>query len=101
MIPLCQVDDIPPGLARTFQVGDEVVAVFRNRSGRVFALQNRCPHRGGPLADGMLVGEQVVCPLHAFRYQGATGECDQADTCSLRTYPIAVHNGVVHLGVAG
>jgi len=101
MIPLCPLDDIPLGLARTFQVGDEVVAVFRSRAGKVFALQNRCPHKGGPLADGMVIGEQVVCPLHAYRYQGATGECDQAGTCSLKTYPVEVRDGVVHLGVAG
>lgn len=97
MIPLCPVEEIPLGLARTFRIGDEVIAVFRNRSGRVFAVENRCPHKGGPLADGMLVGDQVVCPLHAFRYHGDNGACDQANVCALRTYPVEVRNGLVLL----
>ena len=44
--------------------------MFRTRTGKVFAVDGTCPHKGGPLADGMLVGEQVVCPLHAFRFDG-------------------------------
>jgi nitrite reductase (NADH) small subunit len=97
LIPVCQVDEIPLGLARSFLLGDETVAVFRNRSGRIFAVENRCPHKGGPLADGMMVGDQVVCPLHAFRYHGDSGECDQASACALRTYPVEVREGVVML----
>jgi nitrite reductase (NADH) small subunit len=97
LIPLCPVDEIPLGLGRSFQVGDEVIAVFRNRAGKVFAVENRCPHRGGPLADGMIVGEQVVCPLHAFRYHGESGACDQQGICGLRTYPVQVSDGVVLL----
>jgi len=97
MIPLCPVEEIPLGLARTFRIGDEVIAVFRNRSGRVFAVAKRCPHKGGPLADGMLVGDQVVCPLHAFRYHGDNGACDRANVCALRTYPVEVRDGLVLL----
>jgi nitrite reductase (NADH) small subunit len=97
LIPLCPVDEIPLGLGRSFRLGDAVIAVFRSRAGKVFAVENACPHRGGPLADGMMVGEQIVCPLHAFRYHGDSGQCDQANVCSLRTYPVQVTDGVIHL----
>lgn len=97
LVSVCQVDEIPLGLARSFRVGDDLVAVFRNRSGRVFAVENRCPHKGGPLADGMMVGDQIVCPLHAFRYHGDNGDCDQPNVCALRTFPVEVRDGVVLL----
>jgi nitrite reductase (NADH) small subunit len=98
-VAVCPVEEIPPGLARTFLLGEEVIAIFRNREGKVFALPNRCPHRGGPLADGFIVGEQIVCPLHAYRFHGETGECEQPSICSLKTYPVEIVEGIVHLGV--
>ena len=95
-VPLCVLDDLPLGLGRSFVVGDVPIAVFRNRSGRVFAVEGVCPHKGGPLADGMLAGDDtVVCPLHAFRFEAGTGACDQAEVCELVTYPVEVRNGTV------
>jgi nitrite reductase (NADH) small subunit len=97
---VCPVGDIPVGLGRAFRLGRERVAVFRSRSGKVFAVADRCPHRGGPLADGMIVGDQVVCPLHAFRFHGETGTCDQAGACSIATYPVEVTpDGLIRVGV--
>ena len=98
-IPLCHLDDIPTGLGRGFDVGGKRVAVFKSRTGRVFAVDGVCPHKQGPLADGMLVGESVVCPLHAFRFDGTSGECDQPGVCAITTYPVVVHRCVVHLTV--
>jgi nitrite reductase (NADH) small subunit len=97
--PVCRVDELPVGLGRSFVVGGHRVAVFRTRAGKVFAVANECPHRGGPLADGMLVGEQVVCPMHAFRYEAKTGHCDQAGTCAVPTYAVEVVGEVVRVGV--
>jgi nitrite reductase (NADH) small subunit len=98
-VPLCTLDDIATGLGRAFDVGGLSVAVFRSRDGRVFAVDGKCPHKGGPLADGMLIGEQVVCPLHAFRYQGTTGSCDQAGACAIGAYPAEVRDGTVYITV--
>lgn len=98
-IPLCTLDDIATGLGRAFDVGGRSLAVFRGRDGKVFAVEGRCPHKGGPLADGMLIGEQVVCPLHAFRFHGESGECDQANVCAIETYPAEVQNGTVVITV--
>ena len=71
------------------------LAVFRTRSGAVFAVDALCPHKGAPLADGMLAGDQIVCPYHAFRFDSATGACDQSGVCAVATYPVEVENGTV------
>jgi nitrite reductase (NADH) small subunit len=94
-IPLCTLNEIAVGLGRAFDVGGRALAVFRGRDGKVFAVEGKCPHKGGPLADGMLIGEQVVCPLHAFRFHGESGECDQSNVCAIETYPAEVRNGTV------
>jgi nitrite reductase (NADH) small subunit len=98
-VPLCTLDDIAVGLGRSFTVGGRTLAVFRGRDGRVFAVEGTCPHKGGPLADGMLIGEQVVCPLHAYRYAGTTGECDQPGACAVAAFPAEVRNGTVFVTV--
>jgi nitrite reductase (NADH) small subunit len=95
-VPLCDLDELPLGLGRAFVVGDASVAVFRTRSGRVFAVDGVCPHKGGPLADGMLgENDRVVCPYHAYRYDHETGACDQPGACSIATYPADVIDGTV------
>jgi nitrite reductase (NADH) small subunit len=65
---------IPSGEGRVFEVGTQRVAVFRTRHGELFATQAECPHRGGPLADGLVGAGRVVCPLHAFQFDLRTGE---------------------------
>lgn len=68
-----KLDEIPVGEGRALAVGDEQVAVFRLRDGTLRALGAACPHRGGPLADGLLDDCVVVCPLHGFTYDLSTG----------------------------
>ncbi len=78
---------MPPGEGRAFEVAGLLIAVFRTRAGEVFATQALCPHRAGPLADGMLGGRVIMCPLHDRAYDLATGQEIGAD-CKLDTYPI-------------
>lgn len=94
-VRLCVLDDLPVGLGRGFVVGGRTLAVFRTRTGRVFAVDGVCPHKDAPLADGMLAGDQVVCPYHAFRFDSATGVCEQAGVCAIATYPVEVRDGAV------
>ena len=89
-VALCQLDELPVGLGRAFEIDGMPLAVFRTRAGRIFAVDGICPHKGASLADGMLAGESVVCPYHAFRFDSDTGECDQAGTCEIATYPVEV-----------
>jgi len=94
-VAVCEVWDIPNGLARSFLVADNLVAVFKARDGKLFAVDGLCPHKNGPLADGMVVGHQIVCPLHAFRFAAETGTCDQADVCAIGTYAVEVEGDTV------
>lgn len=89
-------DDLPLGLGRTFRVNGEEVAVFRQRDGRVFAVQNRCPHRGGPLADGIVGGGKVICPLHAHKFDLCDGHGSEKHEC-VKAYRVSVVDGEVLL----
>ena len=86
---LCPLRAIPPGEGRNFDWLGEKIAVFRTRSGGVFAVQAACPHRGGPLADGLLGGTTLICPLHAWKFDVSTGDVLFGD-CGLKTYLVRV-----------
>ena len=81
------ISDIPKGEGRAFQVGDQRVAVFHTRDGRVFATQAECPHRGGPLCDGLVGGTTLVCPLHEWSFDLLSGMALHGQ-CGVRTYPV-------------
>jgi len=88
-VKLAPLNAIPPGEGRNFSACGERVAVFRTRAGQVFATQADCPHRGGPLADGLVGGTTLICPLHAWKFDLATGDPLMGE-CGLRTYPVRV-----------
>jgi|HubBroStandDraft_1064217.scaffolds.fasta_scaffold218104_2 nitrite reductase (NADH) small subunit len=88
-VALASLSAIPPGEGRTFQVAGERIAIFHSRGGGVFATQAECPHRGGPLADGLLGGRVLICPLHAWKFDLETGDA-LAGSCSLKTYAARV-----------
>ena len=83
------VSSIPPGEGRVYSVSGENIAVFHTRSGAVYAVQAACPHKGGPLADGLVGGTTLICPLHAWKFDLATGQPLFGD-CGLKTYPVHV-----------
>lgn len=90
------VEQVPAGEGRAFVVGDERVAVFRLRNGEVRAVAARCPHRGGPLADGLIDGQQVICPLHNHAFRLADGQCTTGEA-PVRSYLVSVHDGELML----
>lgn len=96
-IAVCAVEEIPLGLGRAFKINDLSIAIFRTRSGEVRAIDNTCPHRGGPLADGMLAGNSAVCPFHAFRFCLQTGKCDEPNTPAVKTYSTRIEDGWIIL----
>src|SRR5262249_23591271 len=85
------VERIPLGEGREFDVGSELIAVFRARDGRLYAVQAKCPHRDGALADGIIGAGKVVCPLHSFKFDLATGAPLGNDCATLKTYPVSVN----------
>jgi len=81
---------IPEGEGRTFDVGKLRVAVFRTRRGGVYATQAECPHRSGPLADGLIGERAVMCPLHGYKFDLTNGDA-LGHTCgTLKTFPVDV-----------
>ena len=93
---------IPLGEGRRFEIDGMAIAVFRSRQGRVYATQAECPHRAGPLADGLLGGEALICPLHNFRFDVGTGEPLGNDCPALRTYPVSLNEaGEILVTVSG
>ncbi|MBV8895168.1 MAG: Rieske (2Fe-2S) protein [Acidobacteriaceae bacterium] len=82
---------IPPGEGRNFDVAGERVAVFHTRAGRVFATQAACPHKDGPLADGLVGGNILICPLHGLKFDLSTGDPIMG-SCKLKTYSICLNN---------
>jgi nitrite reductase (NADH) small subunit len=88
-IALGRSDQIPLGEGRTFAAGDKQIAVFRTRAGGVYAVQALCPHKGGPLADGLVGGETVVCPLHDRVFDLRTGQGPEPE-CGLEVYPVTL-----------
>jgi nitrite reductase (NADH) small subunit len=95
---ICRVEDIPVlGARRVARSEGLDVAVFRNADDEVFALLDRCPHKGGPLSQGIVFGTRVACPLHNWTIGLADG-CAQApdEGCTPR-FAVKVAAGVVHL----
>lgn len=82
------LDAIPPGEGRTFEVRGNTIAVFRTREGCLYATEAICPHRGGPLADGILGGTTVICPLHGLAFDASSGAPIGHDCGVIATYPI-------------
>lgn len=92
---LCRLgpaDQIPVGEGRAFVTGDQQIAVFRLRDGTVRALAAICPHRGGPLADGLIDSEQVICPLHNHAFRLIDGQCTTG-AASVSAYHVTVEDG--------
>ncbi len=85
---LGSIEQIPLGEGRQFHLAGQEIAVFRARNGHIYATQAACPHRNGPLIDGMLGGSILVCPLHNWRWNLETGQPLMGE-CALTTY--AVH----------
>lgn len=97
-INLGSLEKIGLGHARCYIVGGEEIAVFRQRDGRLFATQNLCPHKQGPLAEGVAGGGKVICPLHAHKFDLATGAGSEKDEC-VKIFPVQVVNGELLLTV--
>jgi len=100
---VCNVADIPmlgarvvkravkPGEARSD------VAIFRNSEDKIFALLDRCPHKGGPLSQGIVFGERVACPLHNWNIQLDSGCATAPDEGCAQKFSVKVENGQVYL----
>ena len=95
---ICRVDEIPVlGARRVARANGAEVAVFRNAEDKVFALLDRCPHKGGPLSQGIVFGESVACPLHNWTIGLADGCARAPDVGCTTRFSVQVDSGVVSL----
>ncbi|AFM17898.1 ferredoxin subunit of nitrite reductase and ring-hydroxylating dioxygenase [Mycolicibacterium chubuense NBB4] len=96
-ISIGRVDEIPVGEGRTFAVDGRQIAVFRLRDGSLRAIDAVCPHRGGPLADGLADEAVVVCPLHGYSFDMVTGTEVSGSSLSIASHPVEAVHGTIRL----
>lgn len=92
--------DIPSAGARVVRTPLGPVAVFRTGDDRVFAVRDQCPHRGGPLSQGMVFGHRVACAMHGLQIDLESGQAVAPDTGCVARYPVKVEDGAVFLSLS-
>lgn len=92
-IDIAALDAVPVRGARMIKTAHGCIAVFRTNTDEVFALDNACPHKQGPLAEGIVHGKAVTCPLHNWVISLETGQVQGPDEGSVATYPVRVESG--------
>ena len=108
-IRITSPQNVPPREGRAVLLGDREIALFNlgpstelGAGDRFLATDNQCPHKGGPLCDGIVTGSSVVCPLHAWKVNLQNGEVERpanAKEHCVTTYPTRVDEGVVWIGL--
>ncbi len=97
---ICALTDIPRLGARVVHMDDEAIAVFRTADDKVFALHDRCPHRGGPLSQGIVAGTTVTCPLHGWKIGLDNGQAQEPDVGHTPCLSVRLEQDEVWLGAA-
>ena len=96
----CRVDDVPLGEGRAVTLCGQRIALFRTPNGW-YALDAACPHRGGPLADGIVSDRTVICPLHERRFDLATGAARAAGEACVAAHAVEVRGDRVYVAIGG
>jgi len=99
-IEVGRMEEIPLLGARVVRTGRGDIAVFRSGDDAIFALADRCPHKGGPLSQGIVYGHTVACPLHNWCIELATGCAVAPDEGATQHYPVKMEEGVVYLNLS-
>jgi nitrite reductase (NADH) small subunit len=94
------LSDIPPLGARVVHSEQGDIAVFRSAGDDIFAVRDQCPHKGGPLSQGIMHGSQVTCPLHNWVIDLATGEAVEPDVGCVGRYQVKCEAGRIYLAVS-
>jgi nitrite reductase (NADH) small subunit len=99
-IEVARLEDIPRQGARVVKTTAGDIALFRTLDDEVFALRDRCPHKGGPLSQGIVHGRKVACPLHDWKINLDSGLAVAPDKGCAARYPVQVVDGRISLGLA-
>ncbi|HEX3469041.1 MAG TPA: Rieske 2Fe-2S domain-containing protein [Candidatus Elarobacter sp.] len=95
-VTVARVGDVAPGTARAVVVGEREIALF-NVDGTFYALDNTCPHQGGPLAEGWVEGTRVTCPWHAWTFELRTGGMTLGDFERVDTFEVRIAGDLVQV----
>lgn len=98
-IEVGKVEDIPRLGARVVRTAEGDIAVFRNAENEIFALRDKCPHKGGPLSQGIVHGNRVACPLHDWKIHLDSGEAVAPDEGCAARFPVKVEGGFIQLSM--
>ncbi|MBW8447027.1 MAG: nitrite reductase small subunit NirD [Arenimonas sp.] len=98
-ITIGHIDEIPPRGARCVKTPEGKIAVFRTAENEVFAIEDHCPHKGGPLSQGIVHGKAVTCPLHNWVISLETGRALGADEGEVRTIPVRNEGGMLSIAL--
>ena len=96
---VAELKDIAEGKPVVVTIGDQPIGLF-NISGKIFAIDNGCMHRGGPLAEGHVEGKEVTCPWHAWAFNLETGACAMNPELTQKTFPVKIEHGKVSVETA-
>ena len=96
-VEIGRLEQVPLRGARCVNTPAGKIAVFRTAENNVYAIENRCPHKGGPLSEGIVHGGSVTCPLHNWVFDLATGEAQGADEGQVRTFAVNVVDGRIFM----
>lgn len=96
LFPVARCEELPPGRCLSATAGEREVALF-NVDGIFYALDNACPHRGGPLGEGDLKGFVVFCPMHAWQFDVRTGQCPTDPGARAEPLGVKIIDGVIHV----
>jgi len=98
---ITEVENVPPKEGRAVNVGGQEIAIF-NLGDRFTAIENECPHQGGPLCDGIVSGTTIVCPLHGWRFDLDTGLATRASLpACVAVFPTRVQDGIILVDIGG
>lgn len=96
-IKVCPLTEIPALGSRVVRTKACDIGVFRTEDDRVFALNNSCPHKGGPLSQGIVYGDKIACPLHSWKISLVDGKAEEPDVGETACYQVKVEDGMVYL----
>ncbi len=96
-IEIVALEDIPRPGSRVIKTDTMNIAVFRTAGDEVFAMKDKCPHKQGPLSQGIVHGTSVSCPLHNWKIDLASGEALGPDKGCTSVFPAKIENGMVHI----
>jgi len=95
-VTVAKSEELGPGQFRVVEVNGNEVALF-NLNGSFYAIDNMCAHQGGPLGEGLLEGETVICPWHSWKYNVKTGICSTNPSRKVKTYSVKIENGQIQV----